>query len=52
AIAPGRAFGEKGEGYVRIALVENELRLKQAIRQIDRALNKGIKTRTAPKGKK
>ncbi len=42
AVAPGRAFGENGEGYVRIALVENELRLKQAIRQIDRALNKGF----------
>jgi len=52
AIAPGRAFGEKGEGYVRIALVENEMRLKQAIRQIDRALNKGVKTCTAPRGKK
>jgi len=52
AVAPGRAFGEKGEGYVRIALVENEMRLKQAIRQIDRALNKGVKTCTAPRGKK
>ncbi len=49
AIAPGRAFGENGEGYVRIALVENEHRLKQAIRQIDRALNKGIKAPTATK---
>jgi alanine-synthesizing transaminase len=40
AIAPGRAFGENGEGYVRIALVENEQRLKQAMRQLDHALNK------------
>jgi len=40
AIAPGRAFGENGEGYVRIALVENEQRLRQAIRQMDRVLNK------------
>ena len=47
ALAPGRAFGENGEGYVRIALVENELRLKQAMRQIDRALNKGIKAPSA-----
>lgn len=39
AVAPGRAFGPGGEGYVRLALVENELRLKQAIRQIDRAIN-------------
>jgi alanine-synthesizing transaminase len=36
AIAPGRAFGEKGEGYMRIALVENEQRLRQAIRNIGR----------------
>lgn len=36
AIAPGRAFGENGEGYMRIALVENEQRLRQAIRNIDR----------------
>ena len=40
ALAPGRAFGENGEGYVRIALVENEQRLRQAIRQFDRALNR------------
>jgi alanine-synthesizing transaminase len=40
ALAPGRAFGEGGEGYVRIALVENEQRLQQAMRQLDRALNK------------
>jgi len=49
AVAPGRAFGENGEGCVRIALVENELRLKQAVRQIDRALNKGIKAPSATK---
>jgi alanine-synthesizing transaminase len=36
SIAPGRAFGENGEKYMRIALVENELRLKQAIRNISR----------------
>ena len=39
ALAPGRAFGEHGEGFVRIALVENEHRLKQAMRNLDRALN-------------
>ncbi len=37
AVAPGRGFGEDGEGYLRIALVENEERLKQAIRQLRRA---------------
>ncbi|HHT9128840.1 MAG TPA: aminotransferase class I/II-fold pyridoxal phosphate-dependent enzyme [Candidatus Wujingus californicus] len=38
SVAPGAAFGENGEGYLRLAIVENELRLKQAVRQIDRAL--------------
>jgi len=37
AVAPGRAFGEGGEGFLRFALVENELRLKQAARQIGKA---------------
>ena len=37
AVAPGRGFGEDGEGFLRIALVENEQRLQQAIRQIKRA---------------
>ncbi len=36
AIAPGRAFGENGETYMRIALVENEQRLRQAVRNISR----------------
>ena len=40
-IAPGRAFGENGEGYMRIALVENEQRLRQAIRNIGRFIRKG-----------
>jgi alanine-synthesizing transaminase len=35
-IAPGRAFGENGEHYMRISLVENENRLRQAIRNIGR----------------
>jgi alanine-synthesizing transaminase len=39
SLSPGRAFGEGGEGYVRIALVENEHRLKQAMRNLDRVLN-------------
>ncbi len=40
ALSPGDAFGENGAKYVRIALVENELRLKQAMRQLSRALSK------------
>ncbi len=39
AIAPGRAFGENGEGYMRIALVENEQRLRQAVRNISRFIH-------------
>jgi alanine-synthesizing transaminase len=38
AVSPGRGFGEAGEGYLRLALVENEQRLRQAVRQIARAL--------------
>ncbi len=40
AVAPGVGFGEYGEGYVRFALVENELRIKQAVRGIRRTLEK------------
>jgi len=40
AVSPGRGFGDYGEGYLRLALVENEQRLKQAVRQIDRATRK------------
>jgi len=36
AVAPGRGFGENGEGYLRLALVENEQRIRQAIRNIGR----------------
>jgi alanine-synthesizing transaminase len=38
ALAPGRAFGENGENCVRIALVENDQRLKQAMQNLERAL--------------
>ena len=40
ALAPGIGFGDLGEGYVRIAMVENEHRLRQAIRNIRRSLTK------------
>ncbi len=50
AIAPGRAFEENGEGYMRIALVENENRLRQAIRNISRFVqSKPLKSRTGRK---
>jgi alanine-synthesizing transaminase len=41
SMTPGGAFGELGEGYVRIAMVENEQRIRQAFRNLDRVLNKG-----------
>lgn len=37
-VSPGIGFGDNGEGYVRMALVENEERIRQAVRQIRRAL--------------
>ena len=40
ATSPGMGFGDGGEGYVRFALVENEQRISQAIRNLRRALTK------------
>jgi alanine-synthesizing transaminase len=42
AVSPGTGFGERGEGYVRIALVENEQRIRQAARNIRRFLESGV----------
>jgi alanine-synthesizing transaminase len=38
AVSPGLGFGEHGEGFVRIALVENEHRIRQAARNVRRFL--------------
>jgi alanine-synthesizing transaminase len=38
AVSPGIGFGEHGEGFVRIALVENEQRIRQAARNLRRFL--------------
>jgi len=38
AVAPGIAFGEYGEGFVRIGLVENEQRIRQAAKNIKKML--------------
>jgi len=38
AVSPGTGFGERGEGFVRIALVENEQRIRQAARNVRRFL--------------
>ncbi|SEP97822.1 alanine-synthesizing transaminase [Faunimonas pinastri] len=44
AVAPGIGFGENGDQYVRIALVENEQRIRQAARNIGRFLATADKT--------
>ena len=36
AVAPGLAFGKNGEGFVRIGLVENKYRIRQAAKNIER----------------
>jgi len=38
AVAPGVGYGEDGEGFVRIAMVENEHRIRQAARNVKRYL--------------
>ena len=40
AVSPGIGFGEYGDGYIRFALVENEHRIRQAIKGIKQALQK------------
>ncbi len=45
AVAPGVGYGEDGEGFVRIALVENEQRIRQAARNVKKYLQKmGVNT--------
>jgi alanine-synthesizing transaminase len=44
AVAPGIGFGEHGDEYVRIALVENEQRIRQAARNVRRFLESADKT--------
>ena len=39
AVSPGIGFGEFGEGFVRLALVENEHRIRQAVRGIRKVLS-------------
>ena len=38
SVSPGVGFGEHGEGYVRLALVENEQRIRQAARNVRKFL--------------
>jgi alanine-synthesizing transaminase len=44
AVSPGIGFGEHGDEYVRIALVENEQRIRQAARSLRRFLESADKT--------
>ena len=44
AVSPGVGFGEHGEGFVRIALVENEQRIRQAARNVRRFLETAPET--------
>ncbi len=39
-VSPGAGFGPASEGCLRLAVVENENRLRQAVRQIGRCLGK------------
>lgn len=51
AVAPGLGFGEHGDGYVRIGLVENGQRIRQAVRNIKSFLkSRGVNT-SAPANK-
>ena len=46
AVAPGAGFGEHGDGHVRLALVENEQRIRQAARNIRKFLEaNGVKAK-------
>jgi alanine-synthesizing transaminase len=40
ALSPGSGFGPGGEGFVRFALIENEQRIQQAVRNLDHGLPK------------
>jgi alanine-synthesizing transaminase len=44
AVSPGSGFGPAGEGFLRMALVENENRLRQAVRQIGRCLDRAARS--------
>ena len=46
AVAPGAGFGEHGDNFVRLALVENEQRIRQAARNVRRFMEaNGVRTK-------
>jgi alanine-synthesizing transaminase len=49
AVAPGVGFGEYGEGFVRLGLVENEQRIRQAVRNIKSFLKRDADVREEKK---
>ena len=49
AVSPGIGFGEYGDGHVRIALVENEQRIRQACRSIRKFMDAGVQDNAPPK---
>ena len=52
AVAPGAGFGEHGDNFVRLALVENEQRIRQAARNVRKFLEaNGVKPKAEPKAK-
>jgi alanine-synthesizing transaminase len=44
AVSPGSGFGRSGEGYVRFSLVENEQRIRQAVRSMRKLLGAELLT--------
>lgn len=44
AVSPGVGFGEYGEGFVRFGLIENEQRIRQALRNIKKMMREGGRT--------
>jgi len=49
ALSPGLGFGSEGEGYIRIALVENKQRIRQAMKNMQVCFECGQKSRTLRK---
>ncbi|MEM9012662.1 MAG: LL-diaminopimelate aminotransferase [Pseudomonadota bacterium] len=49
AVSPGVGFGEYGEGFVRLGLVENAQRIRQAARAVKRLIAQGEGVAEAPK---
>jgi len=48
AVSPGAGFGPAGEGFLRMALIENENRIRQAVKQIGRAIGPALRAPAAP----